>query len=88
MSFAWALAGAAESLFTRRERARMCVTLGAGDSTRAVIEHLLATIATHGMTLSDDLEDSAFDWLVGFTGTDEEPRLRALVEGVCAGTSR
>jgi hypothetical protein len=36
MSFAWALVGAADSVLSRRERAWMCVTLGAGDSIRGV----------------------------------------------------
>lgn len=88
VNFAWALAGATDGVFTRRERAWICVTLGAGDSTRTVIEHLLAAIAGHGIALSDDLADSAFDWLVGFTATDDEPRLRALVESVCPSSSR
>lgn len=80
VSFAWALVGVARGLFTRAQRTWICVALGAGDSTRTVVEHLLDVIATHGLAISDDLEDSAFDWLIGFTGTDDEPRLRALVE--------
>jgi len=88
VSFAWALAGAVGSVFSVQERAWMCVTLGAGDFTRVVIERLLAAIATHGIELSDDLVDSAFDWLIGFTGTEDEPRLKALVQSVCPGSLR
>jgi len=87
VNFAWALMTEAESLVTRRERMRICVILGAGESTRT-IEHLLASIAAQGMALSDHLADSAFDWFVGFSGTSDEPRLRSLVESVCHASSR
>ncbi|OBH11133.1 hypothetical protein [Mycobacterium sp. E1747] len=81
VTFAWALTTEAHELFTPRERAWICITLGAGDSTR-VVEHLLNAIAKHELTLTDDLVDSAFDWFVGFMGTDKEPRLRALVKSL------
>lgn len=84
VNFAWALAGVARDVLSRRERTWTCVTLGAGDSPRTVVEHLLTVIAAHGIVLSDDLLDSALDWLVGFTGAEEEMRLKSLVEGVCA----
>jgi hypothetical protein len=80
VAFAWALAGVTEGMFSRRERAWICVTLGAGDSPRAVVARMLDAIVTHGLVLSDELADSAFDWLMGFIGTEDEPRLRGLVE--------
>jgi hypothetical protein len=81
VSFAWALAAVARELFAARERAWICITLGAGDSTR-VVEYLLSAVAKHELTLPDDLVDSAFDWSIGFLGTEKEPRLRALVESL------
>lgn len=79
--FAWALATVTESVLTSQERTWLCVTLGAGDSAQAV-EELLTVIADRGIALTDDLVDSAADWLGGFAGTTAEPRLKSLVAGL------
>lgn len=61
----------------------MSVALGEGDNTDT-IERLLDVVESHAIELGKELAALTADWLAGYIGTSQEPRVRALVN--CAFT--
>lgn len=77
-SLAWDLAGAAKTLTGREKRIVACALIGAGAHS-AAIQQLLILFIDAKVTLPANLAMRAHRWVDGYTGCDNEPALRALV---------
>lgn len=76
---AWELAAAVESVLSAAERSLVFAKIGAGEMFGAIGDLLVA--AQHlGPDLPQDLLRRAGTWLDAYTGSDDEVRLRALLD--------
>lgn len=75
---AWDLAAAVDAALTASDRAAIFAKIGAGD-TFGAIGQLLSSAQQLGSALEPELLRRATAWLDAYAGSDEEPRLRALI---------
>jgi hypothetical protein len=79
-NLAWALVEAAKPHLADRERTRVFVAVGAGD-TYAVIRTLLKIVAAKRIPLRADLVQRCTAWLDTYALHEEQQYLRRLMEG-------
>lgn len=77
-ALAWDLAEAAETFTRREKRTVACALIGAGAHS-AAIQQLLTLFIDANVALPPNLVRQAHRWVDGYTGCDNEPALRALV---------
>ncbi|WP_152981316.1 tryptophanase [Mycobacterium intracellulare] len=79
LKLAWALAGFAEPYLNTVERTNIHVRIGVGETFSAICS-LITRIVREGAPLPADLVAALTDWLHGYAGTEDEPRLRELID--------
>jgi hypothetical protein len=80
---AWELAAVVDPVLTEADRAAIFTKIGAGE-TYGAIGHLLSSAQLLTSALQTDLLIRACDWLNAYAGSDEEPRLRAVISKLSA----
>jgi len=78
---AWLLAIAADRCLKGHERTMTFVELGSGEYQRA-IERIMVAVGTFRMALPTAVFDKLGNWLDGYVGSFDEPRLRTLLAEV------
>lgn len=76
---AWLLVDAVKSRLTGYERTVVFVELGCGES-YLVIKRILTFLMSNRMTLPAATLSRVTDWLNGYAGSPEEPRLRMMLD--------
>jgi hypothetical protein len=77
---AWALVEVAKQHLAARERFRVFVIVGAGD-TFAAISLLLGVFSARRIPLRSDLVQRCTKWLENYAGHEDEQLLRHLIDG-------
>lgn len=83
---AWALVDSTRGFLHAHARARLCAKIGAGELASA-INDVLVCYASRDIELRSDLATPLQAWVRGYSGTDNEPILRRLVDRIRLSTA-
>jgi hypothetical protein len=81
VQLAWALATVADPYLGTAERHDLYIAIAVGDTFSAIYA-LTARLVREDLALPTDLVTDFAQWLNGYVGHDEEPRLRGLLAQV------